>query len=312
MLCTGIQPYYYTTWAVSLDSGASNGWIISCYTGIPQCSTNLSDGITALTSAETATCLNDPRYLTWRLFNVKVDINGTVSWWRTDSYWDSSATMFSSTWGTGVKLSTSPVSNDDNNGTTNLGKTFVFAYSDGSGVQLNHIAFGVNPVTSNSTAGSGTNGLTAAPTVFTNTSPNMVNQNYCLGSDLELTGTTDTSGLVTAITDYSDGYKAKLVLNLEMILPGAASGWRGVCMVYYSSQYVMDNTNGAVCFAAQVSSATGAGPTDFGTGALLHVPSGTWQPPAKSASVTMSTGALSDSKYGIAYAPSAVTKYMYT
>lgn len=312
MLCTGIQPYYYTTWAVTLDSGASNGWIISCYTGIPQCSTNLSDGITALTAAETATCMDDPRYMTWRLFNVKVDINGTVSWWRTDSYWNSASTMFSSTWGTSVKLSTSPVSNDDNNGTTNLGKTFVFAYSDGSGVQLNHIAFGTTPVASNNTAGAGTNTLTSAPTTFSNTSPLMVHQNYCGGSNLELTGTTSTSALSSTITDWSDGYKAKLTVNLEMILPGAAGGWRGVCMVYYSSQYVMDNTNGSICFAAQVNSATGAGPTDFGAGYLMHVASSVWQPPANKASLAPSSNALSDAKYDIAYAPSSATAFMYT
>jgi len=72
----------------------------------------------------------------------------------------------------------------------------------------------------------------------------------CGGSNLDLSGTSDTSALSSTITDWSDGYKAKVTMNLEMILPGAAGGWRGVCMVYYSSQYVMDNTNGSVCFAA--------------------------------------------------------------
>jgi hypothetical protein len=244
---------YYATWLINLDSDTSNGWVVSCYTGIPQCSTSLVDGVTRLdnvTGTVSTTCMNDPRYMTWRVMTLKVDKAGTISWWRTDSYWDSSSTMFSSTWGTGVVLSTNVVSNDDNNGTTNLGKTFVFAYGDGSGIQLNHIAFGTSPVSSNTSAAAGTNTLTSAPTTFTNTYPNMFRDNMCLGSNLELTGTTDTSALAATITEWSDGYKAKLTLSLEMLLQGAAGGWRGVCMVYYSSQYVMDNTNGSVCYAA--------------------------------------------------------------
>jgi hypothetical protein len=145
--------------------------------------------------------------LTWRVFNIKVDINGTISWWRTDSYWNSASSMFSSTWGTAVKLSTSPVSNDDNMGTTNKGKTFVFAYGDGSGIQLNHITFGSTPVATNNSASAG-NAMTAAVASFTNTAPNIYNQNYCSGSNLELTGTTSTSTLTSTITDWSDGYKA--------------------------------------------------------------------------------------------------------
>merc|ERR1739838_53757 len=47
--------------------------------------------------------------------------------------------------------------------------------------------------------------------------------------------------------------KLLLILRRSYLVLG---GWRGVCMVYYSSQYVMVNTNGAVCFAAAVSSAT--------------------------------------------------------
>ena len=54
-------------------------------------------------------------------------------------------------------------------------------------------------------------------------------------ADLKLEGTTDTSSLSTTITDYSDGYKGTISLDLEMILTGAAGGWRGVCMVAYSS-----------------------------------------------------------------------------
>jgi len=39
---------YYTTWPIEIDNGVSNGWIISCYTGIPQCESSLVDGVTAL------------------------------------------------------------------------------------------------------------------------------------------------------------------------------------------------------------------------------------------------------------------------
>jgi len=220
--------------------------------------------------------------------------------------------MFSSTWGVGVELSMNPFSRDDNNGTVNLGQTFVFAYGDGSGIQLNHLAFGTTPVSTNTTAGAGTNTLTTAPTTFTNSSPNMVNQQFCGGSNLELTGTADTSALTATITDWSDGYKAKVTMNLEMILPGAAGGWRGVCMVYYSSVYVMDNTNGAICFAAQVNSAVGSGPTDFGAGYLMDVASSVWQPPMNKSSLAPSSAALTGGKYDIVYAPSAATAFMYT
>lgn len=152
----------------------------------------------------------------------------------------------------------------------------MFAYGDGSGIQLNHITFNDGPHSSNNTAGAGTNNLTTAPTSFSNNSPDQVNENYCISSNLKLEGTTDTSALSSTITAYSDGYKATITLDLEMILPGAAQGWRGVCMVYYSSQYVQDNTNGAMCFAAQQSTSTGAGPTDFGSGYLMNVASATW------------------------------------
>jgi len=49
----------------------------------------------------------------------------------------------------------------------------------------------------------------------------MVNQNLCFTTDLALVGTTDTSGLASTITEYSDGYKGTISLNLEMILMGA-------------------------------------------------------------------------------------------
>lgn len=209
-------------------------------------------------------------------------------------------------------MSTNIVSNNDNNGTTNLGKTFVFAFTDGSGVQLNHIAFASTPHASNNLPGSGTNTLTTAPSSFTNSSPYKVSEQYCIGSNLELTGTSDTSGLSSTITSWSDGYKAKVTLSLEMILPGAAGGWRGICMVYYTSQYVMDNTNGSICFAAQVDATTGSGPINFGAGHLMSVASSTWQPPTTKASIQPSSAALTGGKYDIVYAPSSSTAFMYT
>ena len=181
-ICLGIQPMYYLTYALSIDdtTGVSgNGWVVSCYTGIPQCEVDQVLGVAALTATETTSCMDDPRYMTWRVMTLKMDYTGAVSWYRTDSYWNASSTMFSSTWGVGVRLSTNIVSEVDNNGSTvalNMGKTFVFAYGDGSGIQLNHIAFGTTPPSGNATAGSGTNTLTTAPTTFSNTSPLMVSQ----------------------------------------------------------------------------------------------------------------------------------------
>jgi len=120
----------------------------------------------------------DPRYLTWRSYTVRVLYVGTLSWYRTDSYWNASKSMYGSTMGTAIVLSTNVYSEVDNNSSTsvNKGKTFVFAYGDGSGVQLNHIAYGTTPHASNNTAGAGTNTLSTAPSSFTNSSPNMVNE----------------------------------------------------------------------------------------------------------------------------------------
>jgi hypothetical protein len=177
------------------------------------------------------------------------------------------------------------------------------------------VTTGSTPHASNQTAGSGTNSLTAAPASFTSNLPGAplsYIENLCLTSDLQLTGTTDTSGLDATITAYSDGYKAKVSLNLEQILPGGAGGWAGVCLVYYSSEYVQDATNGAVCFVAGVTSSTGSGPRDFAGGYLLEVTNTNWKPPAKSAAVTLTTGALSGGKYGITKSPTGATTRMYT
>jgi hypothetical protein len=244
---------------------------------------------------------------------IKLLINGTQSWYRTDSYWNSAATKYASTWGPGLEMSTNwKNSTADNNGTDNLGKTFVFAYSDGSGIQFNHLTFGTAPPTSNTTAGSGSNKTSTAPTSYSNDSPNRVEENKCITTDLLLAGTANTSSLASVITDFSDGYKATWTINLQMFLNGAAGGWRGACIVYYTSQYVQSAINGSICFIAVQSTATGAGPTDFGSGVLLHVPTGTWSPPAKSADVTPTANVLSGDKYGIGITPSAATQKILT
>lgn len=319
VICKGVQPMYADTYPKSLDSGTDNGWILSCYTGISSCETYSSGTVTTLTildnvtATETTDCLADPRYLTWRLMTIKLKIDGTQSWYRTDSYWNSSCTKYSSTWGPGLLMSTNWITaNTDNFGATAVGQTFVFAYSDGSGVQFNHLSFGTTPPSTNTTAGSGTNAMTTAPTSYTNSSPNMVSDNLCISSDLLLAGTTDTSSLASTITDYSDGYKGTWTISLENFLVGAAGGWRGACMVYYTSQYVQSNINGSVCFAAMKSTATAAGPMDFGASYLMHVPQATWAPPTKSAAVTPSGTAITATKYGLVYSPSAATARIFT
>lgn len=189
VICKGVAPMYAATYPVSLDSGSNNGWVLSCYTGISSCvsqSSNMTltilDNVNATESTD---CMNDPRYLTWRLMTLRIKIDGTVSWYRVDSYWNSASTSYSSTWGPGLIMSTAwlPAAPIDNytTSTDKLGKTFVFAYSDGSGIQFNHINFGTvaaSTATTQTQAGTGVN-LITAPTSFSNTSPNMVNENYC-------------------------------------------------------------------------------------------------------------------------------------
>lgn len=60
-----------------------------------------------------------------------------------------------------------------------------------------------------------------------------------------------------------------------------------------------------------MSTATGAGPIDFGASTLNHLTSTTWTPPAKSASVTPSSGVLSGGKYGLALDPNAAKERIY-
>lgn len=312
VICNGIAPMFYTTAWQNLAGQTGGGWMVSCLTGIAQCAVSLADGTTALSTAENTACLADPRLNTWRMVTHRIEYDGTQLWYRTDSYWNSASYAASSTWGPGIVLSANYASTTDNNGTTNLAKTFVFAYADGSGVQLNHLTYATVAPSSNTSAGSGTNALTIAATSFTNSSPSLIQENLCSATNLLLEGTTDTSTLASAVSAYSDGYKATISVALEMQLNGALGGWAGVCMVLYQSQYIQDNTNGAVCVAAQQNSASGSGPTDYGATYLMHVPAATWTPPAKSGAVTPSSLAISDAKYGIVYSPTAATSYLFT
>jgi len=191
------------------------------------------------------------------------------------------------------------------------GRTYVYAYADGSGIQLVHLSYGTSRTTANKTAGTGSNTLTASPSSYTNTSPNLVCHNYCADTNLLLAGTADTSGLAQTIKDYSDGYQATLSVGLEYFNGGAQGAWRGACMVYYSSQFIHDNTNGAVCAAAQQSSTAGAGPFDFGGITLMHVTPSVWSPPAMTGAVVPSATALADANYGITSTPAAIA-HIYT
>lgn len=51
VICVGVAPVY-ATWAINLDgSGTDVGFIVNCYTGIPQCAVSLADGFTALNTS---------------------------------------------------------------------------------------------------------------------------------------------------------------------------------------------------------------------------------------------------------------------
>lgn len=250
--------------------------------------------------------------MTWRQMTTRYEYDGTQLWYRTDSYYDSASYMAMSTWGPGVILSANAWTGDDNNGATNKGKTYVWAYADGSGVQLVHLTYATTAPSGNTTAGAGTNALVTGPASFNNTPGGMFCDNYCSTATLLLEGTTDTSTLVTAVQDYSDGYKATSTMALEMLLNGAAGGWRGVCIVYYTAQYVQSAVNGSVCHAVMADSGTAKGPQDFGASYLMHVPANTWSPPAKTAAVTPSGQAITDAKYAIVHTPSTATAYLMT
>ena len=152
-----------TPWQL-LNTDSPSGWILTCMTGIAQCV--YANSKVQLTKIETAACYNDPRYLTWRMMTVRIEYDGTLVWYRTDSFWDLYSSVISSSWGPSIKLSTSSESNVDNNGATDLGKTYVFALSDGSGVQLSHLAYSIFGPTAYSAAGTGANTVVTAPSRF--------------------------------------------------------------------------------------------------------------------------------------------------
>lgn len=210
MNCKGIAPMYMATFATAFAAGSDNGFIIQCYTGAPQCIVDVADYFTMLSATDVAACMNDPRYLTWRVMTMKIDYTtANMDWYRVDSYWNATSTEFASTMGTTIILSTSKYLALDNYAlanSTNHGKTFVFAYGDGSGVQFNHIGYGWSAPNTNNSLGNSGNTIVTAPASYTNTYPNRLSDNLCLTSYLFLSGTTDTSELSTVITTWSDGY----------------------------------------------------------------------------------------------------------
>lgn len=169
---------------------------------------------------------------------VKFEYDGTLVWYRTDSYWDKSSYIASSTWAPSLDFAFHPLTTTDNSGTVNNGKHYVFVLGDGSGVQLNHLTYNVVAPTLYATKGTGTNTLTSAPLLYYNTFPNKYESNLCHDSNMLLAGTDDTTTLSPDITAYSDGYKATITLSLELIMAGAGYRWFGVCMVMYRTQYV--------------------------------------------------------------------------
>lgn len=182
---------YMGTFATAFAAGnADNGFIIQCYTGAPQCIVDVDDYFTMLSATDVATCMNDPRYMTWRVMTMKIDYtNANMDWYRIDSYWNKTSTEFASTMGTSIFLSTSKYTALDNYALANgsgFGKTFVFAYGDGSGVQFNHIGYGWTAPNTNNSLGNSGNTVVTAPTSFNNTYPNRVSDNLCLTSYLYL------------------------------------------------------------------------------------------------------------------------------
>jgi len=86
--------------------------------------------------------------------------DGTLMWYRTDSYWNSNSFVLSSSMGPGLQLSTHTAIRTDNNGDAatvaaepaDLGKTYVMALSDGSGVQMYHLTYDTHAAYANSLA----------------------------------------------------------------------------------------------------------------------------------------------------------------
>jgi hypothetical protein len=154
--CRKIQGYFAATAWQDIDNATAgatgtSGFIITCMTGISQCifdnmavPGSLLESTSLLTATEHTDCLNDPRYMTWRQMTVQVDWNGTVMWWRTDSYWNPADYVVASCWGPGNEMSSHIFSGKDNTTITaaDLSKSYVFVLGDGSGVQLTHLTGG--------------------------------------------------------------------------------------------------------------------------------------------------------------------------
>jgi len=172
---------------------------------------------------------------------MKVTYAGAQSWYRVDSHWDKSSYIVGSSWGPGIRLSTNWVSNKDNNGGTDLAKTYIFALGDGSGISMMHLTYSTVSPTTNSSAGAGSNSLVTSKGTYTNKVPDMLQGNFCTTSNLLLEGTTDASTLSTVVAAFSDGYKASSSMQLDQFFAGGVDGWRGTCIVYYRSDYVQDN-----------------------------------------------------------------------
>jgi len=149
--------------------------MLTCMTGISQCQDTNDHSVdySQLSASERTNCLKDPRYLTWRMMTVKLSYTGSQDWYRTDSHWDSSSFILGSTWGPTIALSSHIGSEKDNNGTSDIAKTYVFAMSDGSGISINHLSYDTIMPTGNSTAGTGANNVISNPATFSNIFPNL-------------------------------------------------------------------------------------------------------------------------------------------
>jgi len=202
---------------------------------------------------------------------VKVNYDGALVWYRTDSYFNGNSYQLGSTWGPSIKLSANIVTSADNNGLTNLGKTYVFAMGDGSGVALHHITYNTYAPTTSTTAGTGTNSIVTATASYTNKFPNLYQEDYCSATNFKLSGTTDTGSLTTAVKAWSDGYTVTSTVAMSRVITGAKGGWKGTCLAHYSDTNTLDNGTGSICHSVLHDSTSTAGPTDFGASYLIHV-----------------------------------------
>jgi hypothetical protein len=215
VVCTGVQPYYGATRWQNI-SAATGGFVITCMTGISSCvdhqqlsATTTPTGYHPLSASERTSCLQDPRYLTWRMMTLKIAYDGAQTWYRTDSHWDAASLKVGSTWGPGIKISThihTDKDNDSGSTTTTLGKTYVFAFGDGTGISLNHLSYATLTPTTNATVGAGTNTIIQAQPAFKNVDPYLYEHNYCADTNVLLEGTTDTAALSSDVAAFSDGY----------------------------------------------------------------------------------------------------------